>query len=85
MRTALRKMGNSTGIILPRAVLREIGLELGASMELQVEGGRIVATPIMDPVRKNWAAAAAEIATRADPEEGAWQGFGNEQDAELTW
>lgn len=85
MRTALRKMGNSTGIILPRAILGEIGLELGASMELEVEGGRIVATPVKDPARKNWASAAAEIATQTDPEAEAWQGIGNAQDDELAW
>ena len=54
-------------------------------MELEVEGGRIVATPVKDPARKNWASAAAEIATQSDPEAEAWQGIGNAQDDELAW
>ena len=85
MQTALRKMGNSTGIILPRAILGQIGLEIGASMELHVEGGRIIATPVKGGARQHWAAAAAEIADQADPEEAAWQGFGNAQDDDLAW
>lgn len=85
MQTALRKMGNSTGIILPRAILGQIGLEIGASMELQVEAGRIIATPVKGGARQNWAIAALEVAAQADPDENAWQGFGNAQDDELTW
>jgi antitoxin MazE len=85
MRTALRKMGNSTGIILPRSILGQIGLELGAPMELQVEGGRIVATPVKGGAREDWASAAALIAAQADPDEDAWQSFGNAQDDDLTW
>lgn len=85
MQTALRKMGNSTGIILPRAILGQIGLEIGAHMELQVENGRIIATPVKGSARQHWAAAAVAVATQADPDESVWQGFGNEQDDELTW
>lgn len=85
MQTALRKMGNSTGIILPRAILGQIGLEIGASMELQVEGGRIIATPVKGGARQDWAAAAAEVAAHTDLDEAEWQGFGNQQDNELTW
>lgn len=85
MQTALRKMGNSTGIILPRAILGQIGLEVGAPMELQVEGGRIIATPVKSGARQNWAAAAAEVAAHADADEDAWQSFGNAQDDDLTW
>lgn len=45
MRTALRRMGNSTGMIVPRALLRELGLAAGSPMDLHIEGGRIVAAP----------------------------------------
>ena len=30
MQTSLRKMGNSVGMIVPKAVLQEIGLSVGA-------------------------------------------------------
>lgn len=86
MLSALRKMGNSTGLIVPKAVLREAGVESGTTLDLVVENGRIVASPVRDDPRAGWAEAAALIA--ADPEtddEAAWRGFANESDAELTW
>jgi antitoxin MazE len=42
-RTALRKMGNSTGMIVPKAILAELGARAGEPMDLRVEGGRMVA------------------------------------------
>ena len=86
MRTALRKMGNSTGMIVPSAVLREAGLATGAVLEVSVEDGRIVAAPVAAPVRAGWAKDAAAIAAAGpDSEVDVWSGFGNEGDAELEW
>lgn len=83
MRTALRKMGNSTGLIVPRALLGEIGADTGTAMDLRVEDGRLIATPVERPARAGWEAAAQAIG--ADAEDEAWQAFGNEGDADLTW
>lgn len=85
MHTALRKMGNSTGIILPRAILEQIGIEVGAAMELQVEGGRMIATPVKNGARQTWAEAAARVSVHADPDENLWQEFGNAQVDDLSW
>ena len=85
MQTALRKMGNSTGMILPRAILGEIGITIGAAMDLRVEDGKLIATPIRK-AREGWAEAAAAIAdAEEDPDEIAWAAFGNESDEELEW
>lgn len=85
MRTALRKMGNSTGMILPKAILGQLGVETGTTMDLVVEGNRIIATPVEQPHRAGWAEAATAIAETADPEADIWGQFGNENDADLTW
>jgi antitoxin MazE len=85
MQTALRKMGNSTGIILPRSILGQIGLTTGAAMDLRVEDGKLIGTPIKSERRSQWAGAAAEIADAENSEEAAWRGFGNDDDADLTW
>ena len=45
MRTALRKMGNSTGVIVPRAILSQLGVGLGTAYEVSVDGDRIVFAP----------------------------------------
>ncbi len=85
MHTALRKMGNSTGMIVPRAILGEIGLDVGAKLDVRVEAGTIIATPIKTERRAYWADAAAEVARHSDSDETDWQSLGNEGDDALTW
>ena len=86
MRSALRKMGNSTGLIVPKNVLREAGVESGTTLDLIVEDGRIIATPVRDHPRAGWAEAAAMIAADPEPaDEAAWRSFSNSDDADLTW
>ena len=82
MRTALRKMGNSTGMIVPRALLGEIGVTTGAALELRVEDGKLIATPVETPRRAGWANAAEAI---GDEDAAEWRDFGNEGDADLMW
>jgi antitoxin MazE len=83
MQTALRKMGNSTGLIVPRALLGEIGVATGATMELRVEDGKLIATPVTRPKRAGWAVAAEQIENEDIADD--WRGFANEGDAELEW
>jgi antitoxin MazE len=44
-RTALRRMGNSTGMIVPKVVLAELGAREGQALDIRVEQGRLVAAP----------------------------------------
>jgi antitoxin MazE len=83
MRSALRKMGNSTGMILPAPLLRAAGLGVGAELELAVEEGRIIATPVLKEVRTGWAEAAAAISLTEEDRE--WLGAPLASDAELEW
>jgi antitoxin MazE len=85
MQTALRKMGNSTGMIVPRSILGQIGVTTGAAMDLRVENGKLIATPIRTERRDGWASAAVAVAADDNKDGAAWRGFGNEDDAELTW
>jgi antitoxin MazE len=79
-------MGNSTGMILPKPILKLLGVESGAEMELVVEDGRVIATPIRRGVRQGWEADAQRIgAESVDPETDAWLSFGNDHDARLEW
>lgn len=85
MQTSLRKMGNSVGMIVPKAVLQEIGLAVGAPMDVRVEEGKVVATPIRK-VREGWAEDAERVAAAGlTDEETEWMAFGNDDDGELTW
>ena len=83
MQTSLRKMGNSTGLIVPRAMLVAIGARSGAAMEIRVEDGKLIATPVASPIRQGWTAAAAALGDEAPNDD--WHGFGNQEDADLTW
>ncbi|TCZ57827.1 AbrB/MazE/SpoVT family DNA-binding domain-containing protein [Roseicella aquatilis] len=83
MRTQLRRMGNSSGVIIPRPIMAQLGMEPGAELDLRLEDGRIVLTPA-PPVRAGWAEAAKAIAEAGD-DALVWDEFGNAEDAELTW
>ena len=83
MRSAVRKMGNSSGIILPKPFLEEIGSKAGEKVDMQVQDGNIVISPVRATSRAAWDADATLIA--ADGEEPAWPEFGNDGDAALTW
>lgn len=85
MQTSLRKMGNSVGMIVPKSVLQEIGLVVGASMDVRVDEGKVVATPIRK-VREGWAEDAERVAAAGlTGDETEWMAFGNDDDGELTW
>jgi antitoxin MazE len=83
MRTALRKMGNSTGMIVPKALLTEMGVAAGTAIELRVENGRLVGDPVRK-VREGWAEAAASLGETTE-EERDWLEFDDPIDGESTW
>jgi antitoxin MazE len=86
MQTALRKMGNSTGLVLPKPILKALRLSNGSAMNLVVEKGRVVATPIKRKVREGWEEDAKRIGAEAlTTDEREWIAFGNEGDEALKW
>jgi antitoxin MazE len=84
MRTQLRRMGNSSGVIIPKPIMAQLGMEPGAEVDLQLDDGRIVITPAPPSVRSGWAEAAKAIAEAGD-DALVWNEFGNAGDDELTW
>jgi len=57
MKTAIRRMGNSQGVIIPKPLLAEIGAKAGDMLDMKVERGKIVIAPIKRKVRQGWAEA----------------------------
>lgn len=84
MRSAVKKIGNSAGIVIPKPLLAEIGAKAGDGVELTVEQGRIVIERVQTQAREGWAEDAKRLAA-ADDDALAWPEFGNAEDAELTW
>jgi antitoxin MazE len=46
MRTRIAKWGNSLGLRIPKAFTADAGLTDGAEVEITLEGGRILITPV---------------------------------------
>jgi len=68
MESAIKKFGNSAGVIIPKPLLQEIGAEIGDRLDLRVIDGRVVIEPLRKPVRQGWAEDAARIAAAGDDE-----------------
>ena len=74
--TTLRKMGNSTGLIVPKPMLDQLGLASGAKLELSLENGAVVARPAKRKVREGWEEDAKRIgALGLTEEEKEWLEF----------
>jgi antitoxin MazE len=86
LQTTLRKMGNSTGLILPKPILDQLGLASGAKIELRVEDGKVIAEPVKRKVREGWAEDAARIgALEMTEEERDWLNMPYDFDDEWEW
>ena len=66
MRAAVRKLGNSSGVIIPKALLRDLGVAEGDPVEMTLEAGRIVLVPIKRRARAGWVEASESIAEARD-------------------
>lgn len=82
MQVTIRRMGNSQGILIPKPILAQLGLE--GKADLQVRDGVIEIRPIQLDPRAGWADDAKQIAQDGH-EALAWPEFGNQADADLTW
>ena len=77
-------MGNSSGVIIPKSLLRDLGMADGDPVELTLEAGRIVLVPIKRRARTGWGEASQSIAKARD-DALVWPEFGNLEDETLTW
>jgi antitoxin MazE len=82
MKTTIRRMGNSQGVIIPKPLLAQVGLVDEA--ELVVEKDSIVLRKPSRKVRAGWAEASRRVAEAGD-DVLAWPEFANAGDAELQW
>jgi len=82
MQVAIRKMGNSQGILIPKPILSQVGLE--GIADLQVKNGVIEIRPLKRNPRDGWALDSQRVA-QANDDKLVWPEFGNENDAELVW
>lgn len=84
MRAPIRKLGNSSGVIIPKPILSQIGVEAGDDLDLSLDEKRIVLAPVKRNPRAGWADAAKRLA-EAGYDAPVWPEFGNAGDTELKW
>jgi antitoxin MazE len=82
MKIAIRRMGNSQGVIIPKPVLAQAGLD--SEVELSIEKGAIVLRKPAAGSRDGWAESSKRIAS-AGEDALVWPEFGNEADKDLKW
>ena len=82
MQVSIRKMGNSQGILIPKPILKQLGLV--DVVDLQVNGNVIEIRPLKRNPREGWVQDSQRLAATAD-DAIVWPELGNEGDAELVW
>jgi antitoxin MazE len=79
---AIRKMGNSQGVLIPKPILAQIGL--GGTADLQVRNGVIEIRAVRRNPREGWADDARRLAELGG-DALVWPEVVNEGDSELVW
>jgi putative addiction module antidote len=57
MNIAIRKIGNSEGVIIPKQMLDRLGLKAGDSLELRAEDGGLYMQPVDEDISEELEAA----------------------------
>jgi antitoxin MazE len=82
MQSSIKKIGNSSGILIPKPMLTELGAVPGDSVDISLAGGKLIIEFL--PPRAGWADDAKKIAEAGD--DGlAWPEFPNAGDDDLQW
>ncbi len=82
MEVAIRKMGNSQGVLIPKPVLAQLGLS--GTADLQVRDGVIEIRAIRRNPREGWADDARRLAELGD-DAPVWPELANSGDDALVW
>jgi antitoxin MazE len=64
MKIAIRRIGNSRGVIIPAVILNQVGLEDQA--DVSVRDGTLVISPPKKNARAGWAEASKRVAAAGD-------------------
>ena len=82
MEVAIRKMGNSQGVLIPKPILAQVGLE--STADLQVSDGVIEIRAVRRNPREGWADDARRLAGQGG-DALVWPNVANQGDDDLVW
>jgi antitoxin MazE len=66
MRTVVRRLGKSSGLIIPLTMLAKVGIATGDALDITVDQGRIILAPMASRPHEGWAEASKAIAEAGD-------------------
>jgi antitoxin MazE len=78
------QIGDSQGVVIPKPVLAQLGLDRKASAEMTIEHGALVLRRPASPARTGWAEAARCVVEAGDDKLVMGE-FGNPEDSESIW
>lgn len=84
MKSAIKKFGNSQGVLIPKPLLEEVGAKVNDQVNMQVEDGRIVIAPLGRDPRAGWEEECKALKA-AGEDRLVWPEFANEADKDLEW
>ena len=83
MKTSVRSIGNSKGIIIPQSFLKQCFIE--EEVNIEVKDSHIVISPVEDIKRKGWAEAFKQMADNGDDEQVLPDVFDDEDLTDWKW
>ena len=83
MRAAIRNIGNSKGIIIPKNILAQCDIE--DSVTIEVKNSHIIITATPETKRKGWESAFQEMAKNGDDTLLIPDVFNEENTSDWTW
>lgn len=86
MRSNIKKIGNSKGVIIPPAFLSELNLDQNSGIDIELNNEGILIKPVFNP-RQNWEEMFMKaIENKEIPDSDLSNGLSNEfDDTEWTW
>ena len=82
LQTTIRAIGNSRGVVIPKIILEQSGIE--GVVEMVVDGEKIILSKPKNILREHWARDAQNL-VRAGEYELVLGDFANEEDGDWVW
>jgi antitoxin MazE len=82
MHVAIQKMGKAQGVLIPKPILLQVGIE--GTADLQVKNGVIEIRPVRRNPREGWDKDSQAIAL-ANDDQLVWPEFANKGDEKIVW
>ena len=82
LQIAIRAIGNSRGVVIPKIILEQSGIE--GVVEMAVDGEKIILSKPKNILREHWARDAQNL-VRAGEDELVLGDFANKEDGDWVW